>query len=158
MPSQQLNELADWAEPLLAQLEPKARRHLTHTIARDLRRSQKARIAAQENPDGTPYAPRKPQHRAKAGAIRRQPMFMDIRKARYMKMKATKDGLSVGYSSHSGQALVRIARIHQFGLRANVDKDGPKYNYPARRLLGFTEADLATIRGHILNHIQSPAV
>lgn len=152
-----LQQLADWAEPLLQQLEPKARRALARKVAIDLRRSQRERIADQKNPDGSAFAPRKNQ-RWKQGFIRNRPMFMEIRKAKYLKASGGRDKATVGYGSHSGQALVRIARIHQYGLRANVDKNGPQYQYPARRLLGFSDDDIARIRDRIIDHIDAPNV
>lgn len=60
MAADPLQQLEDWAAPLLFHLlsqDEQAR--LARTIARDLIRSQKQRIAQQRNPDGTPYAPRK---------------------------------------------------------------------------------------------------
>ena len=81
-----LRALEDWAGALLNQVQPAERRKVTQTIARELRRSQQQRIAAQRNPDGTPYAPRKPrqQLRAKAGRIKQRKMFAKLRTARYL--------------------------------------------------------------------------
>ena len=49
-----LTALETWAAPLIAKLQPAQVRQLTREIARDLRRSQAQRIAAQVAPDGTP--------------------------------------------------------------------------------------------------------
>lgn len=44
---------------LLNQLSPHSRRHLIREIARDLRKTQQKQVAAQANPDGSPFIPRK---------------------------------------------------------------------------------------------------
>ena len=61
MATDSLQQLEDWAAPLLAKISPAEQRKLVRSIATDLRRRQVARIKAQRNPDGTPYAPRKKQ-------------------------------------------------------------------------------------------------
>lgn len=149
MSDDDLQALEDWAAPLLDRLEAKERRRLARLVARDLRRSQRKRIKAQQNPDGTPYAPRKPQLRAQAGGIRRKAMFTKLRTAKYLKARATAGTAVVGFVGR----VAKIARIHQEGLRAKVDRDGPMYDYPARRLVGFTPADRELIRDALLNHL-----
>ena len=62
----ELQALEDWVEPLLAKLSRSERRQLIRRVGRDLRRSQAQRIESQRNPDGTSYAPRKPQNRRKS--------------------------------------------------------------------------------------------
>lgn len=131
-----LEPLDAWANGLLANLSPAARRALAREIATKLRASQQQRIAAQLNPDGTPYAPRKPQLRQKAGRIRRQ-MFTKLRTARFMKTEASADAALVGFASQ----VERIARVHQLGLRDRVGPGGPEYRYPTRELLGISTAD-----------------
>lgn len=66
----QLDTLEDWVAPLLAKLTPAARRSLALAVARDLRRSQAARIAAQRNPDGSRFEPRRKPRAAAAKNIR----------------------------------------------------------------------------------------
>ncbi len=51
--------LESFAADLIAGLEPSARKELAQEIARQLRVSQQKRIAAQLNPDGSGFAPRK---------------------------------------------------------------------------------------------------
>ena len=55
-----LHALEEWAGLLLAKLSPGERRKLGNSIGRELRRNQQKRIASQRNPNGTPYAVRKP--------------------------------------------------------------------------------------------------
>ncbi|SFU01454.1 phage virion morphogenesis protein [Halomonas saccharevitans] len=144
-----LQALEDWVTPMLAQLDRKARRTLARKVAQDLRRAQRERIKAQQNPDGTPYAPRKPQHRAQQGAIRRRTMFTKIRTAKYLKARGTAEGAEVGFVGR----VAHIARVHQEGLRARVDRDGPRVSYPERRLLGLSDADHQLIQDSVLRHL-----
>lgn len=145
-----LQALEGWAAPLLARLEPRERRRLTRTIATELRRSQRARIRRQHNPDGIPYAPRK-HLRDATGGIRRQAMFRKLATVRYLKTRTSADGLAVGFFGR----VVRIAAVHQYGRRDKVDRNGPTYDYPARVLLGHTEQDRVLIRDLLLDHLAS---
>ncbi|TAL53826.1 phage virion morphogenesis protein [Pandoraea sp.] len=137
-----------WADALLAQLSPAARRHLARQIATDLRRRQQQRIAAQTNPDGTPYEPRKPQFRGKAGRIRRK-MFPKLRLARHLKTSATPDHAMLYFT---GQ-VQHVARVHHYGLRDRVQRRGPVVKYPARGLLGLSDEDCRSIEALVLNHL-----
>lgn len=59
MASDSLQQLEDWAAPLLARISPAEQRKLVRSIATDLRRRQMARIGKQRNPDGSKYTARK---------------------------------------------------------------------------------------------------
>lgn len=146
--SDDLSRLEDWAGVLLAKLAPGERRQLNQRIARDLRRSQQKRIAAQLNPDGTPYAPRKPRLRDKQGRIKRQ-MFARLRQARYLKLQSTAESIAIGFLGRTA----RIARVHQYGLRDRAERGAPDTRYDRRELLGFTDADLDLIRDRLLEHL-----
>lgn len=146
-----LQALEDWVQPLIAQLDRKARRQLARKVALELRRSQRERIKAQRNPDGTPYEPRKPQHRAQQGAIRRQAMFSKIRTAKYLKARGSAEAAEVGFTGH----VARIADIHQKGRRAMVDRDGPRIRYPERRLIGYTDGDRERVMETVLQHLDT---
>lgn len=137
-----LPALEAFAADLLARLEPAARQELARRIARDLRASQQKRIAAQLNPDGSSFAPRKPQLRQQKGKIRRQ-MFAKLRTAKYLKAKGSTEAAVVSFTTE----VSRIARVHQFGLRDKVNrKTGLEADYPERQLLGISEADETLIR------------
>ncbi|MGM0535552.1 MAG: phage virion morphogenesis protein [Pseudomonadota bacterium] len=146
-----LDALEDWAAPLLERLQPAERRKLARDIARELRKRQAARIKRQENPDGSPFAPRKPQAREQAGAIRRGAMFTKIRQAKYLKGRGLSDVATIGFTGR----VARIARVHQYGLRDHVDRDGPWHDYPERELIGYSDADRAVIRDMILDRLGS---
>ena len=144
-----LHALETWAEVLLAKLEPGARRKLNQEVARDLRRSQQQRIAAQRNPDGTPYAKRKPrQLRGKTGRVKRQ-MFTKLRQAKHLKLRSTPNSIAIGFLSRAA----RIARVHQDGLRDRPGQGAAEVQYERRELLGFSPADLDLIRDRLLDHL-----
>lgn len=148
-----MNELApldDWCNGLLARLSPTERRALARDVARELRSRQVARIAAQQNPDGSAFTPRKPQKaRVKRGAIRRQ-MFSKIRTTKWLKSKATPDAAEVVFI---GQ-VQHMARVHQSGLRDRVNRRSRlEVQYPERKLLGFTPAEVAMVGDIVLDHL-----
>ncbi|MHA6717897.1 phage virion morphogenesis protein [Sphingomonas sp. RS6] len=62
-----LAELERIAGALLRQTAPPERRRILRAMAKDLQRSQSARIARQQNPDGSAYAPRKPKPTPRPG-------------------------------------------------------------------------------------------
>ena len=143
-----LQLLEDWAQPLLAKLHPKEQRALARQVARELRQSQARRIAAQQNPDGTPYEERKPQRPipGTTGQTKARAMFGKIRQAKHLRLLPEPQGAAVGFSGR----VARIARIHQDGLRDRVTPNGPEVTYPARQLLGFSAADIDRVRTTVL--------
>jgi len=149
--SDELEVLEEWAGALLAKLEPGERRKLLGQVARDLRRNQQRRIAAQKAPDGTAYAPRKRARggmRGKRGRIRSQ-MFVKLRTARWMRTEVSAAGVAVGFVGRVG----RIARAHQFGLQ------GPTLarsigKCTTRRLIGLGSEDESLIRDALIYHLQ----
>ncbi|MFC0669464.1 phage virion morphogenesis protein [Azotobacter chroococcum] len=150
--SDNLRAIEDWAGVLLARLGAGERRTLNQTIARDLRRSQQQRIATQQNPDGSLYAPRKPRKnlRGKVGGVRRK-MFAKLGKAKHLKLQSTAGSIAIGFVGRTA----RLARVHQYGLRDRVERGGPDVQYDRRQLLGLTDADLELIRDRLLEHLAS---
>lgn len=147
--SDDLRALEDWAGALLTQLEPAQRRKLTQAVARDLRRSQQRRIATQQNPDGSAYAPRKPrQAREKTGRIKRK-MFSKLGRAKHLKLQSTADSVAISFLGRTA----RMARVHQYGLRDKPGRNSPDIQYERRELLGFTAADRELIRDSLLAHL-----
>ena len=143
-----LHELDAYLAGLLAKLEAPQRRELARAVAMELRRRQSARIAAQRNADGSPYEPRKPQLRHKRGSIRRS-MFARLRMARYMRIEADSNTAVITFAS----TAMRIATVHQFGLRDRVNKNGLTAMYPARGLLGLDEGDVGRVIDLVLLHL-----
>ncbi|HCR0443081.1 TPA: phage virion morphogenesis protein [Enterobacter hormaechei] len=129
-----LQRVDDWLAALLANLEPAARNRMMRQLAQDLRRSQQQNIRLQRNPDGTTFEPRRVTARSKKGRIKRQ-MFAKLRTTKYLKTAATADSASVQFDGK----VQRIARVHHYGLRDRVRRNGPEARYPARRLLGVND-------------------
>ncbi|EPZ8971222.1 phage virion morphogenesis protein [Enterobacter hormaechei] len=129
-----LQRVDDWLAALLANLEPAARNRMMRQLAQELRRSQQQNIRLQRNPDGTTFEPRRMTARSKKGRIKRQ-MFAKLRTTKYLKTAATADSVSVQFDGK----VQRIARVHHYGLRDRVRRNGPEARYPARRLLGVND-------------------
>jgi phage virion morphogenesis protein len=144
-----LEQLEAWVAPLLANTAPAQRRALARRIGAELRRSQQQRIAQQRNPDGSPYAARKPRLRDKAGRIKRAAMFARIRQTKHLKVRADADQITVGFFGR----VARIARVHQEGLADRVSADGPRVRYERRELLGFTSAERERIRELLIEQL-----
>lgn len=129
-----LQRVDDWLAALLANLEPAARNRMMRQLAQELRRSQQQNIRLQRNPDGTAFEARRVMARSKKGRIKRQ-MFAKLRTTKYLKTAATADSASVQFDGK----VQRIARVHHYGLRDRVRRNGPEARYPARRLLGVND-------------------
>jgi len=147
--SDDLDQLTKLAEAMIAGMSAEQRRRATRAIGAELRRSQAARIAAQVNPDGTPFEPRKPRLRshhkvadrakARRTSVARKAMFAKLRTNRFLRAKTDADTVEVGFTGRAAQ----IARVHQEGLRDKVDPkhSGVETTYPVRRLLGIAGDD-----------------
>lgn len=135
---------------LLDAMSPAARRRLAVDIAKRLRQSQQQRIKSQKAPDGTAYAPRKPQRiRDKKGRVKRE-MFAKLRTARFMKASGNDSSAVVEFTGK----VQRIARVHQYGL---TDKTGQYHTltkYPIRELLGLSRNDVKSIESVIMGVLQ----
>ena len=148
-----LDALEDWAGVLLSKLEPAARSKLARSLAQKLRRSQQQRVKQQRNPDGSPYAARKPRDlKGKKGRIKRQVMmFQKLPKASYMKAKGDGQSITVGFTGR----VARIARVHQYGLKDRAEANAPQVRYQQREVLGFAAMDFEVIRDGLLAHLTS---
>ncbi|CND90835.1 phage virion morphogenesis protein [Yersinia nurmii] len=144
------HELDNTLSILLAQLSPQGRTRFTRQVAKQLREKQQQHIQAQQNPDGSPFLPRKKKRRDKRGRIKRK-MFTRLRTARFMKTEATADEAAVTFS---GQ-VNHMVRVHHYGLRDKVSRNGPTVKYERRQLLGLTDGDVEWIGDLALGHIAS---
>ncbi|WOB47901.1 phage virion morphogenesis protein [Xanthomonas hydrangeae] len=146
----ELTALENWAAPLLARLQPGERRTLARRIGTELRRSQSQRIGKQQAPDGSQYARRKPQLRQKSDRVKRAKMFAKLRQAKYFKVSASPNAVSVGFVGR----VSRIARVHQEGLAEQVRPGGPTARYEKRVLLGLSAKDKELVRQQLLSHLR----
>lgn len=151
--------LATWLQPLIGALQPAARRALAGHIARELRRANQASMRAQTAPDGTPWEARRARinaaHGVRAGAARARqrsaPMMVKLRQARYMPTSATPDEATLSFAGR----VLRIARVHQFGLPDRVAPGGPQHVYAERPLIGLADDTTDTIKQLVLDHLAS---
>ena len=137
---------------LINNLSPQARRQLARNIGQALRKNQQARIARQENPDGTAFEPRKPrkEFRKKKGRIKRKAMFAKLRTPRYFKIQSNANEVSVGFNGSSAM----IAKVHQYGLMSSPSKTKDfKVRYAQRELLGFSQSDLDIIEDLVIEQL-----
>lgn len=142
------HELETWAGAFLSNLDAPARRALTRAVAAELRRRQARRIAEQRNPDGSAYEPRKPQLRLRPGRVRRA-MFARLRTTRFLKTESDPNTAVVSFADRA----LRIAAVHQFGLRDRVNKAGLEVQYARRELLGFDASDVSSITDLVIAHL-----
>lgn len=144
-----LEALETWLSPLLQKLDGRGRAQLARKAAQQLRRSQQQRIRAQVNPDGSPYAPRKPRDlRGRKGRIKRR-MFEKLKMARYVRAKGTPREVVVGFTGR----VSRIARVHQYGLKDRAERGAPEVQYARRELLGLDRKNMELLTESILNQL-----
>ncbi len=130
-----LAPLKRWLVNALAAIDPAARRALLMDIGRELRRRNQRRIAAQTDPDGAAWAPRK---RNSHGKVRKHAkMLQGFRDGRRLRLKVTTGSMELGYDGRNAW----MARIHHYGEVAAVARGGANVKYLARRLLGMPEDD-----------------
>jgi len=141
-------QVVDWLDALVTKLTPQQRRKLLRDVATKLRQQQQQNIRQQQNPDGSAFEPRKTPLRAKSGRIKKQ-MFTRLRTTRYLKTKVSGDAAAVEFDPKAR----RIARVHHYGLRDRVSKKGPEIIYPARQLLGITDASDELVINLIIEHL-----
>lgn len=149
-----LERLETWAEALLASLSPRERQKLLRRMGVHLRRSNSKRITRQTDANGRRWKPRKKQE---GKVAQKRKMLLGFRKARHMKVKATSESVSVGYSGNAG----RIARIHHYGLRERLSapkggkgpQKGSLVKFAERKLLGLSGQDQKELGQMILHHI-----
>ncbi|MFQ2329815.1 phage virion morphogenesis protein [Aeromonas dhakensis] len=148
MAADDLSRLTNWANGLLASMEPAARRQLAGEMARTLRASQAKRIRANIQPDGNPMAPRKPQPKLKKnrGRLRRK-MFFKISNTTWLKASASEQQAVVEFVGTAN----RLATIHQYGLKDRIK--GREIRYPARELLGITNQEIEQLEELLLLHL-----
>ena len=148
-----LEVLETWAAMLLERLEPGERVKLARSIGQELRRSQQKRVMAQENPDGSKFAPRKHRNlRGKQGRIQRKlAMFKKLRTASYLKVHGDTNGVTVGFTGR----IAQIARVHQYGLKDRAEPGARDVRYEKREVLGFTEEAVELIRDRLLGHLSN---
>ncbi|TVZ39379.1 phage virion morphogenesis protein [Alteromonadaceae bacterium 2753L.S.0a.02] len=139
------DSLATWADPLLHKLTPQQRRQFLKRLAIALRRRNQQRIAKQQTPNGSPFAPRKNK------TTRPRAMFAKLKQARHIKVRSASTSATLEIIGRAG----RIAAVHHFGLTDYVEEQpGPSTKYPARPLLGFSSEDETFINDFFLTNLK----
>lgn len=149
-----LTALEPWLRGYLDKLAPRERLKVARTIGLMLRKSNAARIRDNVQPDGSSMEARKPQ-KDRRGRIRKRKgkMFPKIALARNLKVRASADQVEVAFAPLVSGA----AAVHHYGLVSPVAPRIPhtiKVRYPARRLLGFSEADREAIMDAALDALE----
>jgi len=157
--SDELAAVEEWAAAILGRLDPAQRRQLARQIGRDLTQSQRDRIKANLNPDGSAFEKRRPRQamRNRKGEIKRQakagPMFRKLTRGNELGiLQATANQVDVGFKR---ARTAEIARVHQLGLVDQVErkKGAPRVRYARRQLLGFTDEEREHLAELILAHL-----
>lgn len=144
-----LQRLDTWLAPLLHQLNPSQQRQLARQVALRLRAANQQTMAAQQNPDGQAWQPRKNRSRDARGRLRQGPMFRKLRTARHLRAQVLGNAAVVQFMGRAE----RLARIHHFGLRDRVAPGGAEISYPARELIGISEEQLDQVTDLALNFL-----
>ena len=136
---------------LLLRTAAPERARLMRSISRAIRKCQSDRIAAQRDPEGAAFAPRrpKPDRDRRKGKLRPQKMFRKLRLAKSLKAGGNSDEIWVGFGGRAS----RIASIHQAGLSDVPAPGQPKVRYARRVLLGLTKAEQQRILDLILAQV-----
>ena len=146
-----INALQDWLAPLLAKLSEGERRSLAREVGQRARRFNQQTMAAQQSPNGQPWEPRKHRSRDGKGKLRQGPMFKKLRLARHLRVHTLSHEAVVQFVGRAA----RIARVHHYGLSDQVSIGGAQYHYPARPLLGLSDAQLGEITDLVLEHLSN---
>ncbi|MFY3303603.1 phage virion morphogenesis protein [Achromobacter xylosoxidans] len=148
--SDEFQAIEEWAAGLLARLKPAERRRVNRAVALELRRNESQRIASQQEPDGSPFAPRRASKnlRGKKGQVRRK-MFARLRTAQHMRIDVTDTDAAVGYTGRAA----RIALVHQEGRSDRPERGQAAVRYPRRRLLGFTQTSRERVLDTLAQHL-----
>ncbi|KGT95257.1 virion morphogenesis protein [Erwinia typographi] len=136
-----LHQVDAWLAALLSQLEPAVRVRMLREVARDMRKIQQANITAQRAPDGAAWELRRITARTKKGRIRRK-MFTKLKTAKYLKAQADANQADVSFTDK----VQRMARVHHYGLREKVNRQGREVKYAERPLLGINGEVEASVK------------
>lgn len=76
-------------------------------------------------------------------------MFTKLRTAHFIKNESNADEAAVTFTGK----VNNLARVHHYGLRDKVARNGPTVKYERRQLLGFTDGDSEWIGNLALDFI-----
>lgn len=131
---------------LLEALSPAKQKALLKEIGLKLSQSQRKRITAQKEPDGSSFAPRK-KPKKKSGRIKQEKLFKKLKTAKHLKRKIQTDSVAVGFYGRAGW----IAKRHHYGMKETQGK--VQIQNTPRKLLGASDEDMAMMEEVILKHL-----
>lgn len=108
---------------LMNRLRPSEMRSAWRKLALHLRAQNRQRIRANQNPDGSPYEPRKDR-------TNRKKMLTGFSSAKYLKYKMRADHVAIGIMGAGPAAAVHHLGKTEGGIR-----------YPSRALIGLSDDD-----------------
>lgn len=141
--------LNDVINPLLDKLSPVRRKIILRKIITRLRDNNQQRIKAQQNPDGSPYVPRKLHPEIKGLRKKRGPMFTKLRLNKNLRLLVATNEATVGFGGRTGI----IARQHQEGITDT--SGGHAIPTTQRQLLAITAEDEQTILEIIFDELEA---
>lgn len=144
-----MGDLESWVALTIARLQPAEQRKLLRKVGQDLRRVNRQRMAAQTDPDGRAWEPRKEYGRTRRG--RPKQMMRKLRQAKRLRVEVSDSLIRIGWRGHDSY----LASVHHFGLTQRLQFG--LAHYPERPLLGITEGDEQMIRTSLLQHLQEIA-
>lgn len=138
----EVHELTQRLETLCQHLSSDQLEQVKKEVGQVLQQSQRKRIMAQRNPDGSKYEKR-------SGFIRQRSkkMFVKLKAARRLKKRIVDTGVEIGFWGRDAG----IARVHQFGEYSKIGRHTIKM--PKRELVGLTNNDVDMIESIIMKHI-----
>ncbi|MBH9536928.1 phage virion morphogenesis protein [Novosphingopyxis sp. YJ-S2-01] len=155
--AEDLEQLRTWLGGLIGALQPAERKKLTRRLAILMRKQNADRIAAQVDPDGNAFAPRKVDARRdrlgqRKRKIRDRKMFLKARTAGYLKKRWTPDMAGAEFRGR----MASIMRVHQEGLpdRVTSFSNSPTVRYSQRRVLGFSQQDEEAIADQVIAYLR----
>ncbi|HIH6056274.1 phage virion morphogenesis protein, partial [Proteus mirabilis] len=76
-------------------------------------------------------------------------MFKRLATARYLRMSANDKGVTLSFAPQ----VAGIAAVHHYGLKERVRGKSLEIQYPERKLLGFSPADIKHIENQLLEFL-----
>lgn len=125
-------ELAPWLERIAQQLNDGQKRTLNRRLSTKLRANLKRRLAAQTDPDGRRFTPRK---RNQIGSIRSGAMFKRLPKM--IKTAYSSSHAEVGFSGRTAEVMA----VHQYGKTIKPSANARATRYAIRETVGWSDDD-----------------
>lgn len=144
--SDNFDELAPWLNRIAQQLNDGQKRKLNQRLSTKLRIALKRRIAAQKDPNGRRFTPRK---RSQRGSIRSGAMFKRLPKM--IKTAYSSSHAEIGFAGRTAEVM----KVHQYGKTIKPSEDSKATRYPIRETVGWSDDDKKLIINEIKDFLLS---